>query len=98
LDAATIEAARRYLDGKMSRGDASAWLGRYCLVTPTGAESLLSFIDQYRSYVVTYTLGRDLVKGYITRHGGTEQNPARRWELFETLLTTPQTPAGLMQQ
>ncbi len=95
LDAALIEAARRYLDGKMNRDDAVAWLGRYCLVTPSGAENLLSFIDQYRSYVVTYTLGRDLVKDYIARRIGAKANTAQRWRLFETLLTTPQTPAGL---
>ncbi len=96
LDAARVEAARRYLDGKMSRNDAYAWLVRYNLMTLSGAESLLNFIDLHRSYVVTYTLGHDLVKEYVARRTGPAATPAQRWTLFETLLTTPQTPAGLL--
>ncbi|MBN1362754.1 MAG: hypothetical protein JW993_19300 [Sedimentisphaerales bacterium] len=98
LDAALIETARRYLDGKMERDDASTWLARYGLVTPSGADSLLNFVDQYRSYAVTYTLGRDLVKARVTRQPDPAATAAKRWDIFETLLTTPQTPAALMQQ
>jgi hypothetical protein len=96
LDAALIGTARRYLDGKLERDDASAWLARYGLVTPSGADSLLNFVDQYRSYVVTYTLGRDLVKGWIDRQAGLNATDAKRWNAFDTLLTTPQTPASLL--
>lgn len=96
LDAALIEAARRYLDGEMARADASAWLARYALVTPSGAQNLLNFADQYRSYVITYTLGRDLVKAHITRQAGPDATAENRWDIFETLLTTPQTPVGLL--
>jgi hypothetical protein len=37
----------------------------------------------------------DIVKDYIERNGGTENNSAKRWGLFEHLLSTPQTPGGL---
>jgi hypothetical protein len=39
----------------------------------------------------------DIVKDYIGRNDGTENNSAKRWELFEHLLSTPQTPSGLIQ-
>jgi hypothetical protein len=39
----------------------------------------------------------DIVKDYIERNGGTENNSAKRWELFERLLFTPQTPSGLVK-
>jgi hypothetical protein len=37
------------------------------------------------------------VKEYIERNGGTEEYPERRWQIFEELLSTPQTPSGLME-
>jgi len=40
----------------------------------------------------------DIVKDYIERNGGKENNPAKRWELFEQLLSTPQTPSGLIKR
>jgi len=44
---------------------------------------------------VNYNLGEDIVKNYIVKKGGTDNNPAMRWKVFEYLLTTPQTPSGL---
>ena len=37
----------------------------------------------------------DIVKEYIEQNGGTENNTAKRWQLFTKLLSTPQTPGGL---
>ena len=70
------------------------WLRRYALTAPGSEMGLIEFIEQHRSYVINYTVGRQLVKDYINRHGGATE-PARRWQLFQTLLTTPQTPAAL---
>jgi hypothetical protein len=95
LDGALVEAARRYLDGRMDRTRTRLWLVEYCLVTPGAAENLISFITQYRSYVVNYTVGRQLIAGYVEKHSGPDQSPARRWQAFRTLLSTPQTPSGL---
>ena len=38
------------------------------------------FFDQYRSYVINYNLGKDLVRAYIEKHGGTEDHPDVRWQ------------------
>ena len=96
LDAAKIEAARRYLDGRMDRTRTRIWLCDYCLVTPGAAENLIRFIEQYRSYIVNYTVGRRLVGDYIERHCSGDTSPARRWLLFQELLSTPLTPSGLL--
>jgi hypothetical protein len=94
LDGAIVEAARRYLDGQMDDDHTRQWLRRYSLMAPGAEGGLIAFIDQHRSYVINYTVGRQRVKDYINRHGGAT-DPARRWRLFQTLLSTPQTPSGL---
>ncbi len=89
------EAARNFLDGKWTREQAVEWLMKNALRTKDSADKYVSFIEKYRSYVINYNLGMDIVKDYIERNGGTENNTAKRWELFEHLLSTPQTPGGL---
>ncbi|MCC6395738.1 MAG: hypothetical protein IT282_01885 [Bacteroidetes bacterium] len=89
------EAARRYLDGKISREEAARWLEKYALMSPERAQQRTKFFDTYRSYVINYNLGQDLVRGYIERLGGTIDQPARRWQLFAGLLSSPRMPSGL---
>jgi hypothetical protein len=89
------EAARNFLDGKWTREQTVEWLMKNALRTKDSADKYVSFIEKYRSYVINYNLGMDIVKDYTERNGGTENNSAKRWELFEHLLSTPQTPSGL---
>lgn len=95
LSYAGNEAARRYLNGEISRQEAEDWLVRYSLMSPGRAAQRVRFIDQYRSYVINYNLGQDLVREYIESRGGTESNSARRWEEFERLISSPRLPSGL---
>jgi hypothetical protein len=95
LSYAGNEAARQYLNGKISRDKASDWLVKYALMTPDRAKQRMDFIDKYRSYVINYNYGQDVVKQYIEKNGGTADNPARRWELFKELLSNPHTPSQL---
>jgi len=95
LDGAIVEAARRYLDGQLDDEPMRQWLRRYALVAPGAEGGLIDFVDKHGSYVINYTVGRQLVQDYITRHGGAT-DPARRWRLFQTLLSTPQTPSTLV--
>jgi hypothetical protein len=92
------EAARNFLDGKWTREQTVEWLMKNALRTKDSADKYVSFIEKYRSYVINYNLGMDIVKDYIERNGGTENNSAKRWELFEHLLSTPQTPGGLAKE
>ena len=55
----------------------------------------MRFIDQYRSYVINYNLGKDMVKAHVEKLGGTPDNTARRWEEFARLISSPRLPSGL---
>jgi hypothetical protein len=88
-------AARRYLDGEIDRAAASAWLQRFGMMTPDRADQRVRFIDQYRSYVINYNLGQDLVRAYVDRRGGTVDQPGARWKVFGELLRTPRVASGL---
>jgi hypothetical protein len=95
LDYAGNEAARRYLDGKSDKPATLAWLQTFTLRTPERAEKQLSFIEQYRSYVINYNLGRDLVRAWVEGRGGTTDHPEKRWAVFKELLTSPRLAGGL---
>ena len=95
LSYAGNEAARQYLDGKIDRAAAAAWLQRYALMPADRAAQRVRFFDQYRSYVINYNYGKDLVRRYIESKGGTSGNPAARWQEFEKLLSSPRLPSGL---
>jgi hypothetical protein len=95
LDFAGNEAVRRYLNGEISREEAAGMLVKYNLYQKDRALQRTRFMDKYRSYVVNYNLGKELVRQYIERNGGTDQNPQKRWELFEELLSNPYTASML---
>jgi hypothetical protein len=95
LSYAGNEAARRYLNGEISRAAAVDWLTRFALMSPPRAEQRTRFMDDYRSYVINYNLGKDLVKEYVEAHGGVVSQPARRWDVFADLLRSPRLPSGL---
>ena len=86
-------AARRYLNGEIDATAAADWLEKYALYTRPRAEQRVRFIEQYRSYVINYNLGKDMVAAYIERRAG--EDPQKRWEEFERLLSSPRLPSGL---
>jgi hypothetical protein len=89
------EAARGYVDGRMTREEAVSWLEQYALMSRRRAEQRLQFIERYRSYVINYNLGEDLVREYIASRGGTPGRPDKRWAEFARLLSSPRLPSGL---
>ncbi|MDH3496332.1 MAG: hypothetical protein OER21_06195 [Gemmatimonadota bacterium] len=93
LSYAGNEAARRYLDGEISGDEAQEWLVTYGLMDPPRAAQRLRFIDRYRSYVINYNLGQDLVARYVERHAG--DAAAQRWQVFGELIGSPRLPSGL---
>jgi hypothetical protein len=90
------EAARNFINGEWDRERSVKFLVEHSLNTPEKAKKILDFIEFYRSYVINYNYGLDMVTKFIEQNGGTEDDLKRRWELFEQLLTTPQTPSGLL--
>jgi hypothetical protein len=87
------EAARQYLNGEIDAAKAADWLTRYALMAPERAAQRVRFIDQYRSYVINYNLGKDLVRKYVEAVAGSDDE--KRWKLFEELLSSPRLPSGL---
>ena len=92
---AGLEACRRYLDGRMTKEQTIAWLQENALSPQKHAEKRLRFFEQYRSYIINYSYGEDLVSRYIESRGGTAENPQQRWIEFERLLASPRLPSGL---
>jgi len=95
LSYAGNEAARKYLNGEIDRNAAAAWLQKWAMSPRDRAEQRTRFFDEYRSYVINYNFGQDLVKAYVEKRGGTEDKPADRWKIFGELLSSPRLPSGL---
>ncbi|MEN0055492.1 MAG: hypothetical protein AAGC65_17580 [Mucilaginibacter sp.] len=98
LNYARNEAARGLINNTLSRDKARTYLTKYCLMNDETADKSLSFIKKYRSYVINYNYGQDLVKNYIERNGGTAKAPEKRWELFGKLLSNEVPPASLINK
>ncbi|HEX7063310.1 MAG TPA: hypothetical protein VF200_15160 [Woeseiaceae bacterium] len=94
LSYAGNEAARDYLNGTISREEAVQWLIDYTLASPERAEQRVDFFDTYRSYVINYNFGEDLVRDWV--EAGTDSE-AERWARFEELLSTPMLPVDLVR-
>ncbi|HEY7612450.1 MAG TPA: hypothetical protein VH764_05620 [Gemmatimonadales bacterium] len=93
LNYARNEVARGYLDGKLDADAARGLMQRFWLVAPDAAAKTLRFIDTYRSYVINYNLGRDLVAGWVQRTAG--ESEKARWRAFGALLSAPHLPRDL---
>jgi len=97
MNGAGVFAARKYLNGDWAKEETVAWLQKFQLRTKERSEMYLSFIETYRSYVVTYNTGKSIIEEYLDKNGGTEDNLAKRWENFTKIISTPQTPSGLLE-
>ncbi len=97
LDDAGNEAARNYLDGRWNASAAVDWLVTYALFSPERAAQRVKFIERYRSYVINYNLGQEMVRSFIEKRGGRADNAELRWKIFEELLSEPHTPSDLLK-
>ena len=100
------EAARRYLEGRVDAAGAAAWLEEFALMPRARAEQRVRFFDKYRSYVINYNLGQDMVRAYVESKAASAERPALprstdyspaavRWREFVKLLASPRLPGGL---
>lgn len=95
LEGALLTISQMHLDGEISREQAITLIQKYKMVPRDVAEQSLSFDRDYRSYVMNYSVGRDLVAAYVERHGGKDTNA--RWAAYEHILSTPVLPADLLK-
>ena len=93
LNYARNEAARGIVNQTMNDQQALDWLMNYCLYNQETALKSISFIKKYRSYVINYNYGQDLVRNYIELN---EKDPKKRWEVFGKLLSNPVLPEKLL--
>lgn len=87
-----ITIAAAYLDGKMSKAEAVKALAKYGLSSTARAEKRLSFIETYRSYIINYSLGQDMVRAHVERAGKSQD---ARWAAMERVISEPTTPRDL---
>lgn len=86
--------AAEYLAGKIDRETAVALSQKYRLLTRGHAERDVKFIDTYRSYVINYGLGKEMVRDHVNSAGPDQKT---RWERMEHILSEPTLPEDLQQ-
>lgn len=86
------EAARDYLNGDIDREQAIAWLMKYALSSEDKSRQRTTFFDSYRSYVINYNFGKDMVREYIESGDADE---TERWARFEEMLSNPLLPRDM---
>jgi hypothetical protein len=91
---AGTEAARLAIDGGLDDDAVAAWIVRHQLRSPERARKSVSFIRRYRSYVVNYSFGEDLVRAWVERRAGAD--PQARWRALAELLAMPRLPRDLL--
>ena len=65
---------------------------KYLLLSPARAEQSIAFTDHYRSYVINYGWGKDLVRDYIELGN---PDAKTRWIRMEQILSEPTLPRDL---
>jgi hypothetical protein len=98
LNYARNEVARGLLNGTMSDKEIHRWLLTYGLLTKEEADFILRFIEKYRSYVICYNYGQDLVRNYVEAYSEVPENGKTRWQVFSWLLSNLVTPENLLQK
>ncbi len=93
LAGARFTIAREYLEGRIDRTQAVELTQKYQLVSKKRAEQLIDFTQQYRSYVINYGLGQEMVAAYVEAAGG---SPQARWAAMERIILEPTLPSDLL--
>lgn len=92
LNYARNDAGRGIVNGTMTDKEALEWLKKYCLFNEETATKSIAFIKKYRSYVINYNYGYDVIKRYVEK-GKTDQH----WNAFSNLLSNPVTTGDLLK-
>lgn len=87
--------AKRYLDDEIDRSAAIHLLMKYALSDEKRSIQRVGFIEKNRTYVINYNLGQDLVKAYIERRAG-KDDEQQRWNIFADLLRHPRTASMML--
>lgn len=91
----SIETARRYLNGNLSKDQAIEWLMKYQLQDKERAERSIKFYEKYRSYIINYHVGQELIESYINSNVP-KFDTKSKWQLFVEIITMPTLPIDLI--
>ena len=91
LAGATMTIDRDFLDGRISEQRAIELLRKYGVTSEARAKKSIAFAKQYRSYVINYGLGEQMVREDVESH----RTPASRWKRFEQIISEPTLPSDL---
>ncbi len=87
--------ARQYLSGEIDSTDAKAQLMHYAIYGEHEVVARIDAYDSYRSYVVTYYVGKDLVRQHVETVTAGASDSEAKWKAFAELLRLPLNPANL---
>jgi hypothetical protein len=88
LEGAEMPIAREYLDGQLEFARAASALEDQALMLHS--ESTLKYLNEYRTYMLTYTLGSSFWKDCLNRQGVSQDSEEARWNRYrEWILADP---------
>jgi hypothetical protein len=79
LDAEEPGIARDFLDGRLEWARAESALEDRAFMA--SSEATLKYLNEFRTYMLTYTVGRGMARNCVVRAGG---DP---WQVYEQLIT-----------
>jgi len=88
-------ASEAYLNGEKTKEETIEWLVKYALRNHESATQSLKFIEAYRTYIINYNVGLDIVRNYM--ESTDKITKEEKWERFEYLISTPQVPSNLVE-
>lgn len=88
LSFARNEVGRGLLNKTMSQSEAIVWLKKYNFMTEDAANKSIRFIYNYRSYIINYNYGLQLVEEYVKHKIGEDNSQEAKWNVFKHLLST----------
>ncbi|PLX15155.1 MAG: hypothetical protein C0597_09170 [Marinilabiliales bacterium] len=88
-------AAKAYLNGEKTKEETIDWLVKYALRNRESAAQSLKFFEAYRTYIINYNVGLDMVRNYMNKNS--DNNMEEKWKVFEYLISTPQVPSNLVE-
>jgi hypothetical protein len=91
LGGAKMTIAREFLNGRITERQAVDLQRQYGLMSEARAKKAIDFAKQYRTYVINYGLGEDMVAQDVERF----RSPAAKWDRFEQLISGPTLPSDL---
>jgi hypothetical protein len=94
LSGARLTISRDFLDGRITEQQAVELERKYRLSSEARARQSVAFTKQYRSYVINYGLGEQMVKDDVE----SRPDPTARWKRFEQIISGPTLPSDLKAQ